>query len=170
MICKVDIMDEAEVTKDTKSINLCNLKRFYDKLDVRYLHSNGQPSSYVNTIYPLSNSRPAKSANDSLVFGISANACGFESIAIGNSSYTDGADGMYAVAVGYSAIASGDRSVALGSETKVDRNDCVSVGSDTLKRYISNVQDPIDKQDAATKNYVDNMITYATNDDIQEMF
>lgn len=83
--------------------------------------------------------------------GVSSSA-GF-STAIGGFSEAD----TYGVAVGHSANAAQD-SVALGYASVASESNTVSVGSQVNKRRIVNVADPVNDQDAATKNYVDDEI------------
>ena len=85
-------------------------------------------------------------------------------IAIGGNSYVVE---DFGAAIGTSAIASASESVAIGHNSCATRDHEVSVGmphgvsmpDNAFTRVISNVTDPTELQDAATKNYVDTKIS-----------
>lgn len=83
------------------------------------------------------------SANNAhaICVGVSGNASGFNSVVLG--SY---------------ATANKNNSIAIGNTSVADTENTVSVGSGSLKRRITNVQEPINNTDAATKNYVDSAV------------
>ena len=75
------------------------------------------------------------------------------SVALGISAEASGFDG---VAIGSYARATQTNSVAIGNQSTAYEENSVSVGSATLTRRITNVEYPINPNDAATKQYVDN--------------
>ena len=96
-------------------------------------------------------------------------AIGDNSIAAGNNS---SAMSKYAIALGFNSLATGTGAVAigvkanaehlggiaLGNSSATDKNSQVSIGNKTsgITRYLSNVKDPVEDQDAATRYWVKN--------------
>lgn len=89
-----------------------------------------------------------------VVIGSDSKATGKLGIAIGESSTS----GYTATAIGATANADDANSVAIGFASKTDRQDQVSVGDNKsgLTRYLSNVKDPVQDQDAATRYWTKN--------------
>lgn len=65
------------------------------------------------------------------------------------------ADNAYGVSIGYGSEAEGANSVALGYLAVASSANVVSVGGNIIKRRITNVDDPVDDNDAVTKKYSD---------------
>lgn len=89
-----------------------------------------------------------------VVIGSDSKATGKLGIAIGESSTS----GYTATAIGATANADDANSVAIGFASKTDRQDQVSVGDNASgsTRYLSNVKDPTEDQDAATRYWTKN--------------
>ena len=66
--------------------------------------------------------------------------------------------GTNAIAIGNTAQAMASDSVAIGAGTYTNESYTVSIGNASHTRRIINVTDPQNPQDAATKNYVDDLI------------
>lgn len=108
---------------------------------------------------------------NAIAIGTAAQAHGIGSIVLGDSATANQSDGSnyYSVAIGASSIAKGANSVALGRRSRTTASNTVSVGSGLASdastyqyRRIINVADPTLAQDAATKNYTDNLtISYS---------
>lgn len=81
-------------------------------------------------------------------------------ISIGGSSYS-GSSGS--IAIGNSARCSGKNSIALGASSQSNREGELSVGTASSTRFIANVREPELDQDAATKKYVDDLISALDN-------
>lgn len=108
--------------------------------------------------------------NDAIALG-QAIANTSHAIAIGTTAQVYGV-ATRGVAIGNNAIATKENSIALGPNAKTTRIGEVNIGADTSGRgynstnyrVLGGVHDPIDAQDAATKNYVDTHIpTVPTN-------
>lgn len=111
-------------------------------------------------------------ANDTIAIGYNAAAYNNYSIGIGRDTY-----GLSGIAIGYKAATQND-SLAVGREATATKNSSVAIGSYSkatgrinelsigsgvsgttpVTRYIANVTDPQYAQDAATKNYTDNLV------------
>lgn len=89
-----------------------------------------------------------------IVIGRDSKATGKLGVAIGESSRS----GYTATAIGAIANADDANSVAIGFASKTDRQDQVSVGDKAsgITRYLSNVKDPVQDQDAATRYWTKN--------------
>lgn len=105
-----------------------------------------------------------------MALGWYANAIGAGSMAVGTeaSAYGNGtaafgagssAIGYQNLALGMNSIALGKLSVALGSYSYAPDENTVSVGNDTLKRRIVNVDDAINDTDVVNKRQLDSEIT-----------
>ena len=90
--------------------------------------------------------------------GVGAKASGNYAIAIAGSFEDTTASGKFSVAIGRRATATHDQSMALGYDSTTTRASEVSIGANGTTRYLSNVKDPQNNQDAATKKYVDSAI------------
>lgn len=89
-------------------------------------------------------------------------AIGFQAEAISDSSITIGSQAtttsLQGVSLGAHSSCEGASSVALGRSSIASEDYVVSVGNDSITRKIVNVKDPVNNQDAATKNYVDSKV------------
>ena len=107
-----------------------------------------------NLVYPAGQ----ETSKSKIAIGNSANTgSGSYGIAIGDSATTSGIGGL---AIGWGATSIG-QSVALGRGSTTTRTYEVAVGSGSASngtRYIANITDPTLPQDAATKNYTDNLV------------
>lgn len=117
--------------------------------------------SAVSSVKAIGNQTVAI-GNNSAATGTSSTAIGdgskslnISSMAVGSSSE---AKATGSVAIGSNAHATNARSIALGMGSYTDREDQVSVGNKAsgATRYISNVKDPVEDQDAATRHWVKN--------------
>lgn len=106
----------------------------------------------------------ASAINGTISIGNDSKSSNQETVAIGNSATSSG--GGYGVSIGRSSSATGYMSVSLGAWSTATENSIISVGdgstdTDYGTRRIVNVKDPVNNQDAATKNYVDTrIVTY----------
>ena len=100
--------------------------------------------------------------NASSAQGAYAVAIGREARAAGNGTTCIGdgsaCTGEHSVAIGFAARVDGARSVAL-PYTTASEDDVLAVGDAARARRIIGAADPVDAQDAATRNYVINVIT-----------
>lgn len=128
---------------------------------------NGSMALGDSAIAIGSNSRA--SDFDTIAIGKDSEAIGISSIAIGETSIVDGG-GSIAIGVG-SRIRQADlHSVALGTSSTTTKSNQVSIGNNAshITRYLSNVKDPVDDQDAATRHWTknaDRSDVFATNYD-----
>lgn len=105
--------------------------------------------SFISSNYNVAVGRDAKSyTNYSTAIGYGS-SCG-----------TEGGKETYSESIGYRSKSLAQYSVSLGTYSKAEESSVISVGDGSTntnygKRRIINVKDPINPQDAATKNYVD---------------
>ena len=116
--------------------------------------------------------KTAANTNYGVAIGNAANAGGNFSVALGSFA---NANDTYSQAFGYNAQALGAYSMALGSQTSIaasvtnavalgygsqaTENNTVSVGSSTIKRRITNVNNGTNANDAATVGQVNSIVT-----------
>lgn len=104
----------------------------------------------------IGNSAKTGGNNGNIAIGFSSNATGGSpGIALGNGAT---ASGINTVAIGNGAETTAYNGVAIGANSECTEEYTVSVGGSFGKRRIVNVTDPINPQDVATKNYIDNRI------------
>lgn len=128
-------------------------------------------STYVGSVAIGPNAKTGSSTG--VAIGQNASANGNRSVAIAAnysgeaSGYASGeaaiaisgtASALLSIALGYSAGAVHQSSVALGNGAWTTRANEVTIGNSTTTRYLARVTDPVNAQDAATKNYVDTQI------------
>lgn len=96
-------------------------------------------------------------AMNSVAVGSNSIATGASSVAIGPSA-SAGGGGSIAIGTGSSTNSADSQSVALGISSATTKSNQVSVGNNAsgLTRYVSNVRDPVEDQDAATRYWVKN--------------
>lgn len=124
----------------------------------------------INSIAPTTVAYPPYTGSDvSIAIGNNASAQGLGGIAIGRESH---AVGEYSTCVGYDAVCTGENSLALGTisyaagnysvafpYTNAEEDNVFAVGNAGVRtRRIIGASDPVDAQDAATRNYVINVI------------
>lgn len=127
---------------------------------------NGSVASGDSAIAIGSNSQAHE--RDTAAIGRDSEAVGFSSIAIGTLSVANGS-GSIAIGTGSSTQKAALYSVALGTSSTTTKPNQVSIGNNaSLTRYLSNVKDPVDDQDAATRHWTknaDRSDVFATNYD-----
>lgn len=126
---------------------------------------SGSQASGINSI-AIGNIAKALDSN-TVAVGNGATALGLLSVALGLNSKVSHAS---SIAIGPQTTASHTSSVAFGAGTKTDRNYQVSIGDKAsgITRYLSNVKDPVEDQDAATRYWTknaDRSDVFATNHD-----
>lgn len=87
--------------------------------------------------------------------GTEANSDSRASIAIGDKSQVFN---NYSIAFGQEANVSAYGAVAIGYKSENTVENTVSIGSETLKRRIINVDTPVEKNDAVNKYYIDELL------------
>lgn len=94
-----------------------------------------------------------------------ASATGTIAIGSGDSNNYATADHTNSVAIGNHSLANTVNSVAIGANSRTDEDAVVSVGNPVMHytRRVTNVANPTNAQDAATKNYVDTAIAGASS-------
>lgn len=114
---------------------------------------NGAVASGLGSV-AVGNSAKAYDSN-TVAVGNNATASNPLSIALGLNSNVSYAS---SIAIGPNTKASNTSSIAFGASSKTDRNHQVSVGDKAsgITRYLSNVKDPVEDQDAATRYWVKN--------------
>lgn len=114
---------------------------------------SGSQASGINSI-AIGNIAKALDSN-TVAVGNGATALGLLSVALGLNSKASYAS---SIAIGPQTTASHTSSVAFGAGTKTDRNYQVSIGDKAsgITRYLSNVKDPVEDQDAATRYWTKN--------------
>lgn len=114
---------------------------------------DGSQASGINSI-AIGNIAKALDSN-TVAVGNGATALGLLSVALGLNSKASHAS---SIAIGPQTTASHTSSVAFGAGTKTDRNYQVSIGDKAsgITRYLSNVKDPVEDQDAATRYWTKN--------------
>lgn len=121
---------------------------FYENLEP------GEESYLEAPSIAIGNNAKATSQNlgNNIAIGNDAEATGYYSMAIGPNTEATGTD---SIAIGTNSIASRDNVVSFGREGSEDG----SISG--ITRRIVYITDPVNAQDAATKNYVDTSITSA---------
>lgn len=132
------------------------------QLDIDAVTGTIEPNYHVS-LFPLIATNP-RFSDMSMVQAIGAN-----SIAIGNKAvagatasmafgYGSKASASASMAIGQSAQASHSSSMAFGIGSRTDTANQVSIGDKAsgVTRYLSNVKDPVQDQDAATRYWVKN--------------
>lgn len=105
----------------------------------------------------------------SVAIGSGGRAIGNSSIAIGSISAANG-NGSIAIGASSSTNEADSKSVALGVSSTTTKSNQVSIGNNAkgITRYLSNVKDPVEDQDAATRYWTknaDRSDVFATNHD-----
>lgn len=97
------------------------------------------------------------SMNNSIAIGSNSKASESSSVAIGTISAANGS-GSIAIGIGSSTNKTDSHSVALGASSTTTKSNQVSIGNNAagITRYLSNVKDPVEDQDAATRYWVKN--------------
>ena len=120
--------------------------------------SSGGGSVTIGTYAKTSDSSVAigtsTTAENGIAIGVSTTASG--GIAVGRGA---SATSSNACAIGDNAKSTYSYSTAIGTGVTTTRTYEVSVGLPTVLRYVSNVKDPGQPQDAVTKSYLDNRIS-----------
>jgi hypothetical protein len=121
--------------------------------------TNASTASNKNTQVVVGSGARSTSGNGAVVIGANATASNDLLVVIGANA-TTGATGATVVGRNSRVVNGASHSVALGAYSVSNRGYEVSIGSGTAgqnyaTRYLANVTDPTNPQDAATKNYVD---------------
>lgn len=132
------------------------------QLDIDAVTGTIEPNYHVS-LFPLIATNP-RFSDASTVKAVGAN-----SIAIGNNAiakktasmalgYNSEASANAAMAIGQSTRADQDSSIAFGMGSRTDMANQVSIGNKLsgMTRYLSNVKDPVQDQDAATRYWTKN--------------
>ena len=118
------------------------------------LSSTGSVKAIGNNTVAIGGNSAATGPSSTAV-GDSSKALNNASTAVGSSSV---AGAIGSIAIGSNAHASHAQSTALGMGSFTDKGSQVSIGSKAsgITRYLSNVKDPVDDQDAATRYWTKN--------------
>lgn len=135
--------------------------RFADDISVYAIGANSVAAGPGATVRGSNSTAIGNNANvpatNSVAVGSNSIATGASSVAIGSSASAKGG-GSIAIGTGSSTNSADSQSVALGISSATTKSNQVSVGNNAsgLTRYVSNVRDPVEDQDAATRYWVKN--------------
>lgn len=151
----VSFITQADIEDENGSIVFSGQCSLYPVIATNPIFTSNVDVSAIGENSIAAGIAAASSGADSVAIGHSANAETSASIALGQKSH---AKASGAIAIGQSALADKTASVAFGMGALTDRNYQVSVGSKITgtTRYLSNVKDPVEDQDAATRYWVKN--------------
>lgn len=136
----------------------CKCKGGYS-VSIGYNSSITTDETTGDSTYSVAIGNQAKTIGAQCVaLGTYSQALAGNSTALGTGAIARSSQGL---AIGYNAQTDEDASgaIAIGYSSKATETNTVSVGNDTINRRIVNVGDPTGPQDAATKNYVDSLLS-----------
>lgn len=135
--------------------------RFTDNVDVNATGSNSVAVGIGAKAIGSNSAAIGENANttgsNSVAVGSNSETIGVSSVAIGPAAAARGG-GSLAIGAGSSTNGADSQSVALGISSATTKSNQVSIGNNAsgLTRYLSNVSDPVDDQDAATRYWTKN--------------